>query len=110
MIQVTTRWCERSVISDSRAREPPSPRLSARMITLTYLTVTSAMMDQNTIDRMPKMLSGVMGMGWCPLKISFRAYRGLVPMSPKTTPMAPITTGARAFWEWALDTVEAFSG
>jgi hypothetical protein len=49
---------ERSVISDSRASEPPSPRLSARMITLTYFTVTSATIDQNTIDRMPKMLSG----------------------------------------------------
>ena len=29
--------------------------------------------------------------------------------SPKTTPMAPITTGARGFWECGLDTVKTLS-
>ena len=43
------------------------------MMTATYLIVTITMIDQNTIDRMPKMLSGVTGIGWCPLKISFSA-------------------------------------
>jgi len=42
------------------------------------------------------MLSGVTGIGWWPLKISFRAYSGLVPMSPKTTPMAATVSAGMA--------------
>ena len=34
------------------------------------------------------------GSGWCLLaNTSFKAYNGEVPMSPKTTPIAPITRG-----------------
>ena len=35
------------------AMMPPSPSLSARMITSTYFTVITRTSDQNTSDRMP---------------------------------------------------------
>src|SRR5450755_2143577 len=78
-----------------RSMMPPSPRLSARMISVTYLSVTTIMIAQNTTDKIPSTLSGVSGKPCGPVKHSRRVYSGLVPMSPKTTPIAPMTSGAR---------------
>ena len=85
-----------SMTSESSASEPPSPRLSARMMMSTYLIVTRIMIAQKIRDRTPRMLSGVTGIGWWPLKISFSAYSGLVPMSPKTTPIAATVSAGMA--------------
>jgi hypothetical protein len=41
------------------ARMPPSPRLSARRISVTYLVVTTSTRDQKISDRMPMISSGV---------------------------------------------------
>ena len=69
---------------------PPSPLLFARMMKLTYFRLTTIISDQKNSERMPRTLSGVIGTGWwAPPKTSFSAYSGLVPMSPKTTPIAP---------------------
>ena len=65
-----------------RATTPPSPLLSARMITMWYLIVTTRTNDQNTSDRTPITLSDVTGMPCGPWNASRSAYRGLVPMSP----------------------------
>lgn len=46
------RWA--SAVS---AMMPPSPSLSARMITVTYLSVTTSISAQNTSDRMPSTVS-----------------------------------------------------
>ena len=50
---------------------PPSPRLSARMMMVTYLSVTMIMSDQNTSERMPSTLSWVTATLWWPVKASF---------------------------------------
>ena len=42
-------------ISDNKAKEPPSPRLSARIATATYFTVTISISDQKTRLSTPKM-------------------------------------------------------
>ena len=42
---------------------PPSPLLSARMTKDTYLPVTTIIKAQNTSDKMPSTLSGVIGTG-----------------------------------------------
>jgi hypothetical protein len=52
-----------SLTSASRARLPPSPRLSARMMMLTYFTDTRMMIVQQTSDRMPNRFCGVTGSG-----------------------------------------------
>ena len=79
----------------SIAMRPPSPWLSARRISTTYFKDTTTLSVQNTSDRMPRMFSGVSGTR--PLaKTSFRAYSGLVPMSPYTTPMAASVRAASA--------------
>ena len=46
------RWA--SAIS---AMIPPSPSLSARMMMVTYLSVTTSISDQNTSERMPSTVS-----------------------------------------------------
>ncbi len=61
---------------------PPSPRLSARMISITYFSDTTIISDQKISDRPPRMFSGVSGMPWPGAKVSFTAYSGLVPISP----------------------------
>jgi hypothetical protein len=43
---------------------PPSPLLSARRISATYLKETTTISDQNTSERMPSTFSGVIGTGW----------------------------------------------
>jgi hypothetical protein len=70
--------CEASA---SIAIRPPSPLLSARRISTTYLKDTTTVSVQNTSDRMPRMFSGDSGTRPC-ANTSFSAYSGLVPMSP----------------------------
>ena len=67
---------------------PPSPRLSARITSTTYLSDTTITSDQKMVDSPPKMLAWVSGMPCAGEKVSFTAYSGLVPMSPNTTPSA----------------------
>ena len=50
-------------ISDIRARMPPSPSLSTRMASRTYLAVATITSVQNDSDRMP---SSVAGSAWPP--------------------------------------------
>ncbi len=86
---VAREFLVNSVTRASRAKLPPSPWLSARMTMATYFRVTNAMMVQKIRDNTPRMLAGSTAMGWCPAKVSLSAYSGLVPISPKTTPIAP---------------------
>ena len=72
-----------------KAKIPPSPLLLARMINITYLIETTTIKAQNTIEMTPNTASFEKGIPCCGLKHSFSAYKGLVAMSPKTTPMAP---------------------
>ena len=76
---------------------PPSPSLSARITSRTYVMVTTIVTDQKISEMIPKMLSSVTltGCGSAGLKTVWTVYSGLVPMSPKTTPRAP---RARAAW------------
>ena len=61
---------------------PPSPRLSARMMSVTYLSVTMIISAQKMIDSMPSTFSGVSAR-WCaPVKHWRSVYSGEVPMSP----------------------------
>ena len=70
---------------------PPSPSLSARITSRTYVTVTMIVTDQKISEMIPKMLScdTLTGCGSLGLKTVCTVYSGLVPMSPKTTPRAP---------------------
>src|SRR5512138_1445116 len=70
------------------AMMPPSPRLSARMMSSTYFRVTTTISAQKMVDRPPRMFSGVSAMPCVGENVSFTAYSGLVPMSPNTTPSA----------------------
>ena len=76
---------------------PPSPSLSARITSRTYVMVTTIVTDQKISEMIPKILSSVTLTGWGSpgLKTVWTVYSGLVPMSPKTTPRAP---SARAPW------------
>ena len=73
----------------SRANMPPSPLLSARSRKMTYLKHTTTTTVQKSSEMTPKTLPWLTGMAWLPLKHSFMEYRGLVPMSPNTTPREP---------------------
>ena len=64
--------CPPSAIA-SNARIPPSPRLSARMMIVTYFTLTTMMSDQTNSDTAPRTLSGVTAMGYAPPKHSCNA-------------------------------------
>ena len=44
---------------------PPSPRLSARSTSITYLSDTTIISDQKIADTPPRMFSGVSGMPCC---------------------------------------------
>ncbi len=59
--------------SASNARMPPSPLLSARIITKRYLIVITHTIDQTMSERMPITLSGVSGMPLSGLKAVFSA-------------------------------------
>ena len=67
---------------------PPSPWLSAVMTYQRYLTLTTRTSDQNMSERTPRTPAVRSTAGRWPMH-SRMVYRGLVPMSPKTTPRAP---------------------
>jgi len=61
----------------------------------TYLSVTTTMSDQKNSDNTPSTFASVMGTGaWLLANTSLSAYRGLVPMSPYTTPKAAKVSAA----------------
>ena len=69
---------------------PPSPPLSARRMKVTYLIDTIRVIAQNTREMTPYTSSGAVPTALLSaVKTVWIAYRGLVPMSPKTTPRAP---------------------
>ena len=57
----------------SKARLPPSPLLSARMMIVTYLKVTTIIIDQNIRLTTPMMCAGSSESRWCPAKVSRKA-------------------------------------
>ena len=69
------------VASASIAIKPPSPWLSARSTSSTYLIETMMVIVQKINDNTPSTLSAVTGT-WPPSNTSFSVYSGLVPMSP----------------------------
>jgi hypothetical protein len=74
--------------SEVRARMPPSPWLSARITRARYFTEMMMISAQNAMDATPNAFVVDTARSWCS-KASRKAYSGLVPMSPKTTPSAP---------------------
>ena len=76
--------------SASRARMPPSPWLSARMMNVRYLMVTTSVNAQKTREAIPRTVSASRVSPGA-ARDSFIAYSGEVPMSPNTTPVAPTT-------------------
>ena len=88
---------------------PPSPSLSARITSRTYVTVTMIVTDQKISETTPKMLScdTLTGCGSPGSKTVCTVYSGLVPMSPKTTPRAPTARAACAVARWLTRTVSA---
>lgn len=64
------------------ASMPPSPSLSARIITSMYQTDIKSDNDQKTKDKTPSTFSSLTGTPWDLLKHSLTAYNGLVPISP----------------------------
>src|SRR5688572_16009855 len=77
------------------AMVPPSPLLSARITSTTYLSDTTSISAQKMVDRPPRMLVVFRSMPRPGEKVSFTAYSGLVPMSPNTTPSAASVRAAR---------------
>jgi hypothetical protein len=73
------------LISADNAKMPPSPSLSARNKITKYLMEMTKINDQNIKDSTPKILSESIA---TPLSDSRNAYKGLVPISPYTTPKA----------------------
>ena len=67
---------------------PPSPWLSARITSARYLIEMMTISAQNAIDASPRALVSTTARSWCS-NASRKAYSGLVPMSPNTTPSAP---------------------
>ncbi len=52
---------------------PPSPRLFARMMSITYLSETTTINDQRIAEMPPSMFSGASGIPWAGLKVSLTA-------------------------------------
>ena len=61
---------------------PPSPRLLARRMRTTYLSVTTTISAQKIVDTAPITLTASSGTSFAGLNTSFIVYSGLVPMSP----------------------------
>ena len=61
------------VASAISAMMPPSPRLSARMMSTTYFSDTTTISDQNISDRPARMFSCVSAMPCSGEKVSFTA-------------------------------------
>src|SRR5665213_4035317 len=74
------------------ARIPPSPSLSDLNIMTRYFILTTRIKDQKTKDKMPKILSSVTVIPCLPVKQTLKEYSGLVPISPNTTPKAPMVS------------------
>ena len=68
--------------SASNAMMPPSPRLFARRISVTYLSDTTIISAQKIAETPPSTFSALSGMPCTGLNVSLAAYSGLVPMSP----------------------------
>ena len=86
-------------IRASNARLPPSPLLSARMMMVTYFSVTMIIIDQKIRLSTPIDVQLVE-------RQRMMAGEGLaegvdreVPMSPKTMPIAPTASLATSPWE-----------
>jgi len=75
---LSTTDCEASA---SMATRPPSPLLSARSTSVTYLSEMMTVSVQKKIDSTPITLSVVNGT-WPAPNTSLTAYSTLVPMSP----------------------------
>src|SRR5690606_22016725 len=73
---------------------PPSPSLSARMMMVTYLSVTTTISDQNASDSTPSTVSWALVRQQCGENTTLSVYSRLVPMSPNTTPMAPMISAS----------------
>ena len=84
-LQWGVREAQEREASASIATSPPSPWLSARITYSRYFTVTTSISAQKIKDTTPYTASGLVP-ETC--RVSFRAYSGLVPMSPNTTPVA----------------------
>src|SRR5712671_3351571 len=90
-----------SAISES---VPPSPLLSARSSSSTYLAVTTVKSAHRISESTPSTMIRVTGScPAAPATAARNAYKGDVPMSPNTTPMLPsvsaqkpVVTGASA--------------
>ena len=89
---------------------PPSPWLSARMATTTYLTVVTSVIVQMTSESTPRISSSVTElMPPLPLTMAFITYMGDVPMSPYTTPsVTSIIAALRCIPEEAFASPERF--
>jgi hypothetical protein len=57
----------------SNAMMPPSPLLSARMMRITYLSVTTSISAQKIADTPPRMFSTVSGIPWAGWNVSLAA-------------------------------------
>jgi hypothetical protein len=68
---------------------PPSPWLSARMTNVRYLTVTTRVSAHTMSEQTPSTSATSGCCPGCGAMPTCSVYRGLVPMSPKTTPSAP---------------------
>lgn len=80
---------------------PPSPRLSARRISVTYLNDTTSISIQKRMDSTPSKWAGSRSVCTLnPVRQARNVYNGLVPMSPYTTPSAPRTSAAREDGAW----------
>ena len=74
-----------------KAKTPPSPWLSARMIIKIYLIETTIINAQVINDKTPSTDEVIPAPDpWVASTESLRAYSGDVPISPKTTPSAAI--------------------
>jgi hypothetical protein len=62
------RW-----ISAKRAKLPPSPRLSARMVTEAYLTVTTRIRAHSSVEITANTCGWSTGRRWWPMKFSPKA-------------------------------------
>jgi hypothetical protein len=77
------------------ARMPPSPSLSMRMAKPAYFTEVMTINVQTSSEITPKMVCGLSP----PVMSStvLKVYSGLVPISPNTTPRAPMPSSADRF-------------
>jgi hypothetical protein len=76
------------------AMMPPSPLLSARITKVTYFSDTTISSDQKISESTPRTAAGAGAMPCIP-RVSFMVYSGLVPISPKTIPIAPSASALR---------------